>query len=134
MGVEIAAATRRRQRLGRWGEAAAADFLRARGLVVLATGYRCPQGEVDLVCRDGRWLVFVEVKTRLSRAAGAPEEAVTRVKQRRLAAVANHFLVRHRLQGVPYRFDVVAVDVGLVGGVPALPQIRHYRSAFTPPA
>lgn len=133
MGVEITATERRRQ-LGRWGEAAAAEFLRARGMVVLATGYRSPRGEVDLVCREGRWLVFVEVKTRLSRAAGAPEEAVTLSKQRRVAAAARHFLLQHRLQAVPYRFDVVAVDVGLVDGMPGLPHIRHYRNAFTPPA
>ncbi|HEX6987864.1 MAG TPA: YraN family protein [Bacillota bacterium] len=128
------AAPDRRRRLGRWGEAAAAEFLRAQGLVVLASGYRCPRGEVDLVCREGRWLVFVEVKTRLSQAAGAPEEAVTVAKQRRVAAAAHHFLLQHRLYGVPYRFDVVAVDVGLVEGMPALPRIRHHRNAFTPPA
>lgn len=127
-----AAVGKRRRVLGQWGEEAAAAFLRSRGFAVLASGYRCALGEVDLVCREGRWLVFVEVKTRLSGAAGAPEEAVTPIKQRRLALAARHFLGEHRLAGVPYRFDVVAVEVGLVDGEPGMPRIRHYRNAFAP--
>lgn len=124
----MAAAAERRQRLARWGEEAAASFLKALGYAVLRTRYRCPAGEIDLVCRDGRTLVFVEVKTRSTRAAGAPEEAVTPAKARRLRQAARCFLREHRLGEVPVRFDVVAVEVGVVrGGVPA---IRHLVGAI----
>lgn len=117
------AAQARRRMLARWGEEAAAAFLRARGYAILQAGYRCPAGEVDLVCRDGRTLVFVEVKTRASARSGEPEEAVTPAKLHRLRQAARHFLAEHRLGPVPCRFDVVSVRVGLVreGG----PAIRH---------
>lgn len=128
--METIAANRRRL-LGQWGESAAADFLRGQGLVVLVAGYRCARGEIDLVCRDANQIVFVEVKTRLSRAAGLPEEAVTKSKQRRLRRVAQYFLREHRLEHLPWRFDVVAVEIGLVGpGERVHPQIRHHRTAF----
>ncbi|HEY8450248.1 MAG TPA: YraN family protein, partial [Bacillota bacterium] len=72
----------RRQLLGLWGEEAAAAYLRQCGFAILRRRYRCPGGEVDLVCRDGQYLVFVEVKTRATGRAGQPEEAVTPAKQR----------------------------------------------------
>src|SRR5690606_23032473 len=84
-------------RLGRWGEEAAAEFLRRQGFAILRRRYRTGVGEADLVCRDGRWLVFVEVKTRFSRTAGFPEESVTAAKRRRLLRTARHFLAEHGL-------------------------------------
>lgn len=113
----------RRRHLARWGEEAAAAFLRAHGYAILYARYRCPAGEADLVCRDGQTLVFVEVKTRASAAAGEPEEAVTPGKLHRLRQVARHFLAEHRLGGVPCRFDVISVRLGLLRGDG--PAIRH---------
>lgn len=113
----------RRRQLARWGEEAAAAFLRSLGYAILHMNYRCPAGEVDIVCRDGRTLVFVEVKTRRSPCAGAPEEAVTPAKLHRLRRAAAHFLGEHRLGGIACRFDVVAVEVGLVNG--DAPRLRH---------
>ena len=80
--------------LGDRGERAAARFLRRRGLKVITRGYRTAQGEIDLIAREGRTLVFVEVKTRRR---GQPAEAVTPEKQRRLAAAALQFLKRFDL-------------------------------------
>lgn len=118
----------RRRQLARWGEEAAAAFLRSLGYAVLTANYRCPAGEIDLVCRDGRTLVFVEVKTRSTRSAGWPEEAVDATKASRLRRAALHFLGTHRLGPVPFRFDVVAVEVGLVQG--QAPRIRHHVNAI----
>jgi putative endonuclease len=83
------------------------------------------RGEIDIVARDGEVIVFVEVKTRDGRDFGAPAEAVTFRKRRRLRATANDFLARHRLTDRPCRFDVVAIQVE--GDRPV---IEVYKSAF----
>lgn len=94
---------------------------------VLIRGYRTNQGEIDLICRDGDRLVFVEVKTRRT---GDPAEAVDARKQRRLALAALHFLKRHHLLESPARFDVVAI-VWDGAGRPEL--IKHLENAFESP-
>lgn len=110
--------------LGDRGERHAARHLRAEGLRVLARGYRTPQGEIDLVAREGRTLVFVEVKTRRR---GEPAEAVTAEKQRRLTLAALHFLKRYRLLEQRCRFDVVAI---VWPDDRRRPQVEHIRDAF----
>ncbi len=84
-----------------------------RGYEVLARNWRCRDGEIDLVLRDGRRFVFCEVKTRTSDAFGAPVEAVTRAKQMRLRRVAARWLEDEA--PVPPReicFDVASVLAG----------------------
>ncbi|MCE5241767.1 MAG: YraN family protein [Syntrophobacteraceae bacterium] len=98
------------QRKGREGEEIAADFLSRRGMAVLDRNFRCPLGEIDLVCKDGGRIVFVEVKSRRSRTCGLPQEAVSPAKQRRLTLVAQWYLKRKGLDRGPARFDVVAVS------------------------
>jgi putative endonuclease len=99
------------QRLGRAGEELAAGFLEACGFVPLAARFRCQEGEVDLVMRRGSLLLFVEVKTRRGQRCGAPEEAVTRRKLRRLRQAACRYLQQQpQPAGTVYRMDLVAVD------------------------
>ena len=110
------------------GERAAARLLRRTGLRILLRGYRTTRGEIDLIAREGKTLVFVEVKTRTR---GMPAEAVTPEKQRRLTLAALHFLKRHGLldrpREVPCRFDVVAIVWPEGRG---RPEITHHRDAF----
>lgn len=113
--------------LGDQGERVAARFLRSLGMKVLVRGYRTSQGEVDLICRDGDRVVFVEVKTRTR---GIPAEAVTPAKQRRLTLAALHFLKKHNLLETPSRFDVVGI-VWPEGKDPI--RIDHIVDAFEPP-
>lgn len=103
-----------RSRLGRAGESRAARHLRRRGLRVIERNWRCPGGEIDLVCRDGDQLVVVEVRTADARAgrpfAGAPELTVGPEKRRRLGLLAERYLARSTWRppgGI--RIDVVAV-------------------------
>lgn len=96
--------------LGRRGERAAEKHLRRNGYRIVARNFRAAGAEIDLVALDGRTLVFVEVKTRRSRAAGAPEEAVDERKQRRLRRAAEAFAMRYRAEDREMRFDIVAVD------------------------
>jgi len=95
--------------LGREGEDAAARLLASRGFEVLERNWRCPQGEVDLVCRQGDTLVFVEVKTRGQGSLAAGTDAVHGRKRARLVRAAAKYLSAHGLWERPCRFDVVSV-------------------------
>jgi putative endonuclease len=107
--------TRDRQLLGARGEEAVAAWYRARGYDVLARNWRCREGELDLVAARGRQLVFCEVKTRSSTAFGAPVEAVTPAKQRRLRRLAARWLQdQGSTAGAEIRFDVASVLAGSV--------------------
>lgn len=109
------------------GEKLAGRFLRRKGFKILFRNFRGRQGgEIDLVCREGDTLVFVEVKTRTREDFGRPLEAVNRQKQRRISLGAFAWL---RLLGNPdilFRFDVVEVIVA----EDAAPRIELIRNAF----
>lgn len=111
--------------LGQLGEDLACRELRRRGYAILARRYRTRVGELDIIARDGETVVFVEVKARATVRCGAPAEAVTPAKRRKLAMMAADYLVRKRLMDVACRFDVVAVDIG------ARPIITVFQGAFT---
>ena len=115
----------RRFQRARWGEALAAWFLRFKGYRIEARNWRCPLGELDVVCWDGDTLVFAEVKTRSSGAAGDPEDAVDRRKQQRLVRLAYAYLAHLGGDAPPCRFDVIAIGNSRLG-----PRIRHLKSAF----
>jgi len=104
--------TDRRRALGADGEAQAAAWYEARGYDVVARNWRCRDGELDLVVRRGGVLVFAEVKTRTSARFGAPAEAVTPAKQRRLRRLAMRYLADSQTTAAELRFDVVAILAG----------------------
>ncbi len=112
--------------LGRFGERRAREYLVERGWTIAAANYRFGRREVDLVARRGSLVVFVEVKTRAGLGYGAPEEAVTRLKRREIEHVAQEYLVRHRLDDVDVRFDVLAVTVG------KQVRVEHLEDAWRP--
>lgn len=114
----------RRER-GRAAEDLAAKFLARRGLEVVARNHAMRRGEVDLVCREGDVLCFVEVRSRTSRAQGGPEETVGRRKARRVVAAATDWCLRNGGLERRIRFDVVAVTFG-----EGEPEIAHWRDAF----
>ncbi len=97
--------------IGRWGEHLAAAWLRKHGRKVLYHNYRAPQGgEVDIVCRHGKLLTFVEVKTRTSTALGRPAEAVNAKKESLILRGARYWLKMLPNGGdIPVRCDVVEV-------------------------
>jgi putative endonuclease len=98
-----------RRRLGNAGEDAVAAWYEAAGYRVLDRNWRCREGELDLVVARGDTLVFCEVKTRLSSRFGAPVEAVTATKQRRLRMLATRWLAEHDVRRRRLRFDVASV-------------------------
>lgn len=98
------------QAKGAAGEQAAADFLAARGLRVLERNFRVRGGEIDLVCRDGGGVVFVEVRSRARGDFGGAAASIGANKQARLILAARHWLARRGEQ--PCRFDCVVIDGG----------------------
>lgn len=105
---------------GALAEQQAADYLIRQGLHVLARNWRVRGGEIDLICREGETLVFVEVRLRKNRQFGGAAESITATKQARIVLAARHYLAGKPEQ--PCRFDVVLMD-GLE--TPAPEWIRH---------
>ncbi len=101
--------TARRQALGARGEAQAARWYTDHGYEVMARNWRCRDGEIDLIVRRQRTIVFCEVKTRTSDAFGLPAEAVTRAKRERLRHLAARWLDESPVRPVGIRFDVAAI-------------------------
>ena len=105
-------------------------------MTVVQRRHRTRQGEIDLICRDGETLVFVEVKTRRGDRAGAPFESITSAKQRRLTRLALAYLKSQHLLDCPARFDVVSIVLTNQNDPPQPasdspePHIVHYRDAF----
>jgi putative endonuclease len=114
-----------RRQLGDQGEDLAAAALQKQGYKILGRNYVTPLGEIDLVARQGKTLVIVEVKTRKSLRFGSPQEAVSAAKQNRLRRLADYYLKEKRLTGSPVRFDVVAITLA---GDEA--QVEIIRNAF----
>ena len=104
--------TARRQALGARGEAQAAEWYEAHGYEVLARNWRCRDGEIDLIVRRARTIVFCEVKTRTTDAFGFPAEAVTRAKRERLRRLAATWLEDAPIRPSGIRFDVAAILAG----------------------
>ncbi len=122
--------TSRRNALGHAGEDAAAAYLTAAGYTLIERNWRLSRsGEIDILARDGAWLVFVEVRARRSGAdgagplAGSPEESVTPAKRARLAALAEAYLYAHPWSG-PVRIDVIALEFDSSGSITRLNHLQ----------
>ena len=107
---------------GRAAEEAAAAWLESRGYRVLARNHTTRRGEVDLVCREGGTLCFVEVRSRSRLDFGSPVASVTTRKARRVVAAATDWALRHGGLEQAMRFDVVGVD--LSGDAPRFALVR----------
>ena len=113
---------------GAWGEALAAEYLRKKRYKILAVGYSCRFGEIDLIVSDRRFLVFVEVKLRKTADFAQALEYVDRRKQDRLRATASVYLSQNPTRLQP-RFDVIEIYAP-EGTATVRPEIRHMEDAF----
>lgn len=109
------------------GEMIALQYLAAKGFTPVAQNYRCRWGEIDLIMRDGEYIVFTEVKLRKSAAFGSPLEAVTPAKRRKLCLAAGLWLSENRTELLP-RFDVVGITAP--GGPKERLSVEHIENAF----
>ena len=98
-----------RRAIGTEYETLACEYLTRHGYQILCRNFRCRQGEIDIIARDGEYLVFCEVKYRNGSSGGHPLEAVDVKKQRTIARCAGIYLINHGLSEVPCRFDVIGI-------------------------
>ena len=113
---------------GAWGEALAAEFLRKKLYRIVAAGYHCRFGEIDLIAKNWRYLIFVEVKLRKSSSFAQAREYVDRYKQDRIRLTASMYLSQYPTDLQP-RFDVIEIYAP-EGTTTARPEIRHMEDAF----
>ena len=106
---------------GKLGEVRAEQYLANLGYVILERNFQCYGSEIDLIARDGRTVVFIEVKTRVRALASSGREAVTLAKQRRICKGAMYYMMRRGLVNQQARFDVVEIQ-----GT----RISHIKDAF----
>ena len=96
--------------VGQTAENLAARFLEKHGLTVLTRNYRCRGGEIDLVCRTGKTLVFAEVRFRRNPDFGGAGASVTLTKQRRIILAAQHYLLANARHNCDCRFDCLLLN------------------------
>ncbi len=110
------------QKIGKWGEEAAAAYLIAKGYQTLERNTRTPYGEIDIVASVEGVTIFVEVKARTSRSFGLPEEALTPRKLKRMRAAAEYYAAQHEID--TWQCDAIAVE-----GIPGVtPRIEHFEN------
>lgn len=118
-----------KDQLGRAGEDETILFLKDKGYLILHRNIRISGvGELDLVARQGRTLVFFEIKTRRERKVGSPSEAVTPQRRKRIVDKSRHFMEFCQIKSVLVRYDIVSV----VWPENDCPQIEHLENAFRP--
>ena len=117
------------QKLGAQGEDMAVRFLRRKGYKILARNYRKKWGEIDIVARHKKEIVFVEVKTIQKREGFYPEDRVDRKKENNLRKMAQTYLEENKFPlATPYQIDIIAIEIGFGFEEPAL---RHYENAIS---
>ncbi len=118
------------QRVGRWGEQFAAEYLERQGYRIIERNARTAYGELDLVVSptDEAVVVFVEVKTRRSTAFGLPEASITEQKKAHLLAAGQAYLLEHPDLPGDWRVDVIAIQ--LHSGKER-PEVFHFENALT---
>ena len=114
--------------LGDFGEDAACAYLKKRLYWIEARNYSCRMGEVDIIARRGKYIVFAEVKLRRNADFGEAKEFVTPAKQRRVIIAAESWIMKHPTELQP-RFDVI--EVYAPDGIATMkPEIHHIEDAF----
>ena len=116
-----------RRSLGTWGEEQAARYLKLRAYRILDMNYRCRHGEIDIIARRGKYIVFVEVKLRKNDDYAAAREFVNYPKQQRIITTAQLYLQEHNMELQP-RFDVI--EIYAPNGSEGKIKIEHIENAF----
>ena len=110
---------------GSRGEDTAARLLTSLGFVILERNFKTRFGEVDIIARESKTIVYVEVKRREDSSHGSAAEFVSPSKMRKVVGAARIYAAKHGLSEALTRFDVITID-----GTPENEQVRHHRGAF----
>jgi putative endonuclease len=115
-----------RQRLGKWGENLAVEYLVNEGYSIVDRNVRTPYGEIDIIASRSNQLIFVEVKTRATTNFGMPEESVTPKKQKHLIDAIEFYIQEHPDSDCDWRIDVIAIRLQKID---MNPEIIHFPNA-----
>ena len=96
------------QRVGKWSEQVAVEYLLSRRCDVVGQNVRTPYGEIDIIAKQGGTTLFVEVKTRTSNSMGLPEGSITARKREHMIACAEHYTAEHEI--VHWQIDVISIE------------------------
>jgi putative endonuclease len=116
----------RNQRIGKWGESVAVEYLKGNGYTIVASNHRTPYGEIDIIAEKDGFITFIEVKTRTSSSLGPPEISVTPRKQEHMLAAAEHYAQEQEIDH--WQIDVIAVEGKASASTP--PKITHFENAI----
>ena len=122
--VQIDVMLTTKQLLGNRGEDLAKEYLLEQGCEIVESNYRYKRSEVDLIVKDGQFLVFVEVKTRKSVDYGHPEESVGERKAQKIIEAADEYIFQSKWKG-PIRFDIVSVTI-----IEGKAEVVRFKDAF----
>lgn len=95
--------------LGRCGEDIACKYLQNKGYIIYLRNFKCRQGEIDIIARDKKELVFIEVKTRSNKEYGKPVDAVNKAKQKHIYEASKYFVYSNHLENNYIRYDVIEI-------------------------
>ncbi|GJQ53413.1 MAG: UPF0102 protein [Anaerolineaceae bacterium] len=112
------------QRIGKWGEEVAAEYLVERGYEIVARNARTPYGEIDIIAKQNGIVIFVEVKTRTSNKMGLPEESITTRKRQHMVSAAEHYAAEHEIDD--WQIDVISIE----GKPGSTPRITYFENAI----
>ena len=112
------------QRIGKWGEDTAAEYLAQRGYEIVARNIRTPYGKIDIIAKQNDISIFIEVKTRTSNTMGLPEEAITSRKRQHMLAAADQYAAEHEIDH--WQIDVIAIE----GKPGSKPMITYFENAI----
>ncbi|HQX16804.1 MAG TPA: YraN family protein [Anaerolineales bacterium] len=112
------------QRIGKWGEDVAAEYLVERGCKIVARNTRTPYGEIDIIAKQGNVIIFVEVKTRTSNKMGLPEESITARKRQHMVSAAEHYAAEHEIDN--WQIDVISIE----GKPGSTPKVTYFENAI----
>jgi putative endonuclease len=113
------------QRIGKWGEDIAAEYLAQLPAEIVARNARTPYGEIDIIARQGDIMLFVEVKTRTSDKMGMPEDSITARKRQHMLSAGEHYAMEHEIDH--WQIDVISIE-----GKPGMkPKITYFENAIS---
>jgi len=114
-----------RQRIGLRGEKIASRYLSSRRFIIFEKNFITPFGEIDLITRKGRWLVFIEVRTRTSETFGTPLESIDKLKQQHILKNCQYYISRYGLQNEPWRIDAIGIKLNKELNLEVLVYVRN---------
>lgn len=111
--------------IGNFGELLSRNFLIEHGYTILEENFSCSFGEIDIIARDGKYICFIEVKTRYGIQYGLPLESITISKQRKIIRVAEYYINKHNLHKLFFRFDALEVLLKVEDKKPHLQLVKN---------